>query len=135
MTGTLAGTPLDFSTPTAIGARINDVNEQLKNGSGYDHNFVLDQHDINTPIATITGDKSGIKMQIFTTEPGLQFYSGNFMAGKTAMHGGATDDYRTGFAAETQHYPDSPNKPQFPSTELKPGETYKTMTIYKFSTK
>jgi len=131
----VAGTPFDFTKPATIGSRIGDQNEQLKNGSGYDHNFVLDQHDISTPVATITGDKSGIEMQIFTTEPGLQFYSGNFMSGKAVMHGGAKDDYRTGFAVETQHYPDSPNKPQFPSTELKPGETYKTVTIYKFSAK
>ncbi|HZY40261.1 MAG TPA: aldose epimerase family protein [Mucilaginibacter sp.] len=131
----VAGTPFDFTKPVSIGSRIGEQNEQLKNGGGYDHNFVLDQHDINSPIAIITGDKSRIEMQIFTTEPGLQFYSGNFMSGKTAMHGGATDDYRTGFAVETQHYPDSPNKPQFPSTELKPGETYKTVTIYKFLAK
>jgi len=129
----VAGTPFDFSTPTAIGARINANDEQLKNGKGYDHNFVLDKHDITTPIATITGDKSGIEMQIFTEEPGIQFYSGNFMGGTNTILGGEKDDYRTGFAMETQHFPDSPNKPQFPTTELKPGETYKTVTIYKFS--
>jgi aldose 1-epimerase len=131
----VAGTPFDFTKPATIGSRINDNNGQLKNGKGYDHNFVLDKHDLTTPIATITGDKTGIEMQIFTTEPGLQFYSGNFMAGATTMHGGGKNDYRTGFAVETQHYPDSPNKPQFPSTELKPGEVYKTVTIYKFSAK
>jgi aldose 1-epimerase len=131
----VAGTPFDFTKPATIGSRINDKNEQLKNGTGYDHNFVLDKHDITTPIATVTGDKSGIEMQVFTTEPGLQFYSGNFMKGGNTMHGGAKDDLRTAFAMETQHYPDSPNKPQFPSTELKPGETYKTVTIYKFSAK
>lgn len=132
---TVSGTPFDFTKPTTIGSRINDKNDQLKDGGGYDHNFVLDKHDINTPIATVTGDKSGIVMQIFTDEPGLQFYSGNFMKGGNTMHGGAKDDYRTGFAMETQHFPDSPNKPQFPSTELKPGETYKTVTIYRFSVK
>ena len=131
----VAGTPFDFTKPAAIGSRINDKNEQLKNGTGYDHNFVLDKHDLATPIATATGDKSGIEMQVFTTEPGLQFYSGNFMKGGNTMHGGAKDELRTAFAMETQHYPDSPNKPQFPSTELKPGETYKTVTIYKFSAK
>jgi len=131
----VAGTPFDFSKPAGIGSRINDKNEQLKNGTGYDHNFVLDKHDLNTPVATVTGDKSGIEMQVFTTEPGLQFYSGNFMKGGNTIHGGAKDEQRTAFAMETQHYPDSPNKPQFPSTELKPGETYKTVTIYKFSVK
>jgi aldose 1-epimerase len=128
----VAGTPFDFKKPTAIGARINDQNEQLKFGKGYDHNFVLNKHDINTPIATVTGDKSGIKMEVYTTEPGVQFYSGNFMAGGNTLAGGAKDDHRTALALETQHYPDSPNKPQFPTTELKPGETYKSETIYKF---
>lgn len=131
----VAGTPFDFTKPETIGARINENNIQLKNGSGYDHNFVLDKHDINTPVATVVGDKSGIEMQIFTTEPGLQFYSGNFMKGAHTMHGGAKDDYRSGFAMETQHYPDSPNEPKFPSTELKPGQVYQTQTIYKFSVK
>lgn len=129
----VAGTPFDFGKPTGIGTRIDTTDVQLKNGKGYDHNFVLDKHDITTPVATVTGDKSGIKMEIFTTEPGLQFYSGNFMDGSNTIHGGQKDDHRTGFAMETQHYPDSPNRPQFPSTELKPGETYKTQTIYKFS--
>jgi aldose 1-epimerase len=128
-----AGTPFDFSKPTTIGSRINDNDEQLKNGKGYDHNFVLDKHDIATQVATVIGDKSGIKLEVFTTEPGLQFYSGNFMNGGNTMLGGKTDDHRTGFAMETQHFPDSPNQPQFPSTVLKPGETYKTVTIYKFS--
>jgi aldose 1-epimerase len=126
------GTPLDFSTPTTIGARINDVNEQLKNGKGYDHNFVLNKHDITQSIATVKGDKTGIVMEIYTEEPALQFYSGNFMQGKNVMKYGEKDDYRTAFAMETQHYPDSPNESQFPSTILKPGQTYKTQSIYKF---
>ncbi|SHM16016.1 aldose epimerase family protein [Mucilaginibacter sp. OK098] len=129
----VAGTPFDFSAPTAIGSRIEVKDDQLKNGKGYDHNFVLDKHDITTSIATVTGDLSGIKMEIFTTEPGLQFYSGNFMDGSNTLWGGKKDEHRTGFAMETQHFPDSPNQPQFPSTELKPGETYKTQTSYKFS--
>jgi aldose 1-epimerase len=129
----VAGTPFDFTKPATIGSRINAADEQIKNGSGYDHNFVLDKHDINTAIGIITGDQSAIKMEIFTTEPGLQFYSGNFMKGGNTMLGGKKDDYRTGFAMETQHYPDSPNQPSFPSTVLKPGEIYKTVTIYKFS--
>ncbi|MDF2433314.1 MAG: aldose 1-epimerase [Mucilaginibacter sp.] len=131
----VAGTPFDFTQPATIGSRINTADEQLDNGKGYDHNYVLDKHDINTPICTVTGDKSGVKMEIFTTEPGIQFYSGNFMNGTNTMLGGRKDEHRTGLALETQHYPDSPNKPQFPSTELKPGEIYKTQTIYKFSIK
>ncbi|HEY2582612.1 MAG TPA: aldose epimerase family protein [Mucilaginibacter sp.] len=131
----VAGTPFDFTKPAEIGERINDNNEQLKNGQGYDHNYVLDKHDLNTPIATVTGDKSGIKMEIFTEEPGIQFYSGNFMSGTNIMLGGKKDDKRTAFAMETQHYPDSPNQSQFPSTVLRPGAVYKTITIYKFLTK
>lgn len=127
------GTPFDFTKPTTIGQRINDNNVQLKDGKGYDHNFVLNKHDITTPIATVIGDKSGIKMEVFTEEPGLQFYSGNFMQAKNAMKRGIKDEFRTSFAMETQHYPDSPNQPQFPSTELKPGQTYKTQSLYKFS--
>ena len=130
----VAGTPFDFTKAATIGSRINTAtDEQLKNGKGYDHNFVLDKHDINTPIATVIGDQSGIKMEIFTTEPGIQFYSGNFMDGSNTMWGGKKDEHRTALALETQHFPDSPNQPQFPTTELKPGETYKTVTIYKFS--
>ncbi|MDB5131148.1 MAG: mro 1 [Mucilaginibacter sp.] len=128
----VAGTPFDFTKPATIGRRIDNDDEQLKRGKGYDHNFVLDKHDINTPIAAVTGDQSGIKMEIFTTEPGLQFYSGNFMSGDHTMLGGKKDVHRTGFAMETQHFPDSPNQPQFPSTVLKPGEVYKSVTIYKF---
>ena len=129
------GTPLDFTTPTTIGARINNVNEQLKNGKGYDHNFVLNKHDIIQPIATVKGDKTGIVMEVYTEEPAMQFYSGNFMQGKNIMKYGEKDDYRTAFAMETQHYPDSPNQPQFPSTVLKPGQVYETKSIYKFKTK
>lgn len=127
------GTPFDFTKPETIGKRINDNNIQLKDGKGYDHNFVLNKHDIKTPIATVIGDKSGIKMEVFTEEPGLQFYSGNFMQAKNVMKRGLKDEFRTSFAMETQHYPDSPNQPQFPSTELKPGQTYKTQSLYKFS--
>jgi aldose 1-epimerase len=129
------GTPFDFATPTTIGARINDVNEQLKNGKGYDHNFVLDKHDMTQAVAIVKGDKTGVVMEIYTEEPALQFYSGNFMQGKNTMKYGEKDDYRTAFAMETQHYPDSPNQPQFPSTVLKPGQVYKTQSIYKFKTK
>ena len=133
---TVKGTPFDFTTPTEIGKRIDtNSNAQLKNGKGYDHNFVLNQNKnpgLNHA-ATITGDQSGIRMDIYTEEPGLQFYSGNFMQSKNVMKGGKKDDFRTAFALETQHFPDSPNEPAFPSTILKPGEKYQTESIYKFS--
>ncbi|TFF39592.1 aldose epimerase family protein [Mucilaginibacter psychrotolerans] len=129
------GTPFDFTTATAIGERIEQDNIQLKDGKGYDHNYVLNKHDISTPIATVVGDKSGIKMEVFTEEPGMQFYTGNFMNGSNSLKGGTPDAHRTAFAMETQHFPDSPNEPSFPTTVLKPGAVYKTQTIYKFSVK
>lgn len=126
-------TPFDFRHPETIGARINQDNTQLKDGKGYDHNFVLNKHDDPLkPVAIAIGDKTGIEMGVFTQEPGLQFYSGNFMQSKNSMKYGNKDDFRTAFAMETQHFPDSPNQPSFPSTVLKPGETYKTATEYKF---
>lgn len=124
-------TAFDFSRATAIGARVNDNNIQLTNGKGYDHNFVLNPHSRSTPIAKVTGDKSGILMQVYTDEPGLQFYSGNFMQSKNKMRKGQ-DDFRTAFCLETQHFPDSPNQPSFPSTVLKPGEVYQSHSIYQF---
>ena len=133
----VANTPFDFSQPTTIGARINQDNQQLKNGKGYDHNFVLNgtkEMGMNHA-AMVKGDKSGIIMNVYTQEPGLQFYSGNFMQSKNTIKNGAKDDFRTAFCLETQHFPDSPNHPNFPSTELKPGDTYKTESIYKFSIK
>jgi len=126
------GTPFDFRTPEAIGSRIEDDNQQLKNGKGYDHNYVLNQHSPDQPVCTVKGDKSGIVMEIYTDQPGLQFYSGNFMQSKNTMKHGKKDDFRTAFALETQHFPDSPNQPSFPSTVLKPGENYHTVSIYKF---
>jgi len=130
------GTPFDFTTPTEIGKRIDTNNNvELKNGKGYDHNFVLNQNENEklNHAATVTGDKSGIQMDVFTEEPGLQFYSGNFMQGQNVMKEGKKDDFRTAFALETQHFPNSPNQPSFPTTILKPGEKYHTETIYKFS--
>jgi aldose 1-epimerase len=132
----VAGTPFDFTKLTAIGSRIDTVNnEQLKFGKGYDHNFVLaDQKSSDLRhAATVVGDQSGIVMEIYTQEPGLQFYGGNFMQSKNTFKGGSKDDFRTAFCLETQHFPDSPNQPQFPSTVLKPGQTYKTRSVYKFS--
>jgi len=128
-------TPFDFTNPETIGKRIDDKNDQLTAGKGYDHNFVLNgtKGMGMTHAATVKGDKSGIVMDIYTQEPGLQFYSGNFMQSKNVFKGGSKDDFRTALALETQHFPDSPNQPSFPSTVLKPGETYKTSSIYKFS--
>ncbi len=129
------GTPFDFRNATAIGARVMDsANKQLKNGAGYDHNFVLRDASKNMKhAATISGDKSGITMSVYTQEPGLQFYGGNFMQGKNIFKSGATDEFRTAFCLETQHFPDSPNQPQFPSTVLEPGQTYQTSSLYRFS--
>lgn len=134
----VANTPFDFRIPTTIGARINDTtNTQLKYGKGYDHNFVLNKNngDSLTKAAEVAGDKSGIVMDVFTREPGIQFYGGNFMNGSHKLKSGKTDDHRTAFCLETQHYPDSPNQPNFPSTILEPGKVYKTTTVYAFSVK
>lgn len=131
----VSGTPFDFTTPKTIGEAIETDDEQLKFGKGYDHNFVIDKHAADEPVAIVNGDKSGVVMEVYTDQPGLQFYSGNFMQGKNKMKGNQTDDFRTAFALETQHFPDSPNQPSFPSTVLKPGATYHTETIYKFSVK
>lgn len=133
----VAGTPFDFTKPTTIGARINDNNEQLKNGKGYDHNFVLNGSAVNGMIhaATVVGERSGIVMDVYTQEPGLQIYSGNFMGAKNTFKSGVKDDFRTAFAMETQHFPDAPNQPSFPSTVLDPGKTYHTVSVYRFSTK
>jgi aldose 1-epimerase len=129
------GTPFDFTSAKTIGERIGADNQQLKNGKGYDHNWVLNKHSAGDVIAKVTGDKSGIVMEVSTDEPGLQFYSGNAMKGKNTMKGGHKDDFQTAFAMETQHFPDSPNQPSFPTTELKPGQTYATTSTYKFSVK
>lgn len=130
------GTPFDFNEPTLVGKRINDVaDEQIKNGGGYDHCWVISGADKSLSLfATVKDPESGRFMEVYTTEPAVQFYSGNFLDG-TLTGKGATYGKRFGLCLETEHYPDSPNQPQFPSTELKPGETYKTSTEYKFSVK
>ncbi|MFV5686055.1 aldose epimerase family protein [Flavobacterium sp. GB2R13] len=131
----VAQTPFDFLETHTIGERIQANNEQLKFGKGYDHNYVLNgtiKNGINHA-ATITGDKSGISMGIYTAEPGIQFYSGNFMQGQNTFKSGAKDDFRTAFALETQHFPDAPNQPNFPSITLKPGKKYQTVSYYQFS--
>jgi aldose 1-epimerase len=129
------GTPFDFTEPTAIGARIDQDDEQLRFGLGYDHNFVLNREGEGLQLAArVRENTSGRVMEVYTTEPGIQFYSGNFLDGTLANRVGGTYDYRTGFCLETQHFPDSPNQPGFPSTILRPGETYTTRTSYVFST-
>ena len=133
---TVSTTPFDFRKPTLIGKGLDENNAQIKNGKGYDHNFVLNKNGgagLNTA-AIVTGDKSGIVMEVFTEEPGIQFYGGNFMQSKNTIRGGGKDDFRTAFCLETQHFPDSPNQPSFPITVLEPGKIYKTSTVYRFST-
>ncbi|HTC00049.1 MAG TPA: aldose epimerase family protein [Ferruginibacter sp.] len=136
-TGNIAAvkdTPFDFRQPKKIGEHINDNDPQLKYGNGYDHNFVLNKKNSELALAASTkGDTSKIQMDVFTTEPGLQLYSGNFMDGKNILTNGSADDRRTAFCLETQHFPDSPNKESFPSTILRPGDTYQSSTVFRFS--
>jgi aldose 1-epimerase len=130
----VAGTPFDFTKPTAIGARIEQNDEQLKLGKGYDHNFVLDRSGAGLSLAARVEEPStGRVLEVETTEPGIQFYTGNFLDGTLKGKGGKVYPVRSALCLETQHYPDSPNKPSFPSTVLKPGQTYKTTTVFRFS--
>jgi aldose 1-epimerase len=131
----VAGTPFDFTKSTAIGARINDPkDQQIAFGGGYDHNWVLDRTAEGMFLAARVFDpKSGRVMEVSTMEPGLQFYTGNFLNGTIQGKGGVTYAKRSAFCMETQHFPDSPNKPQFPSVVLEPGKTYHTATAYRFS--
>jgi aldose 1-epimerase len=131
----VAGTPFDFTQATAIGERIDQDNEQLRFGGGYDHNFVLDKEEPGalTLAATVAAPQTGIKMEVFTTEPGIQFYSGNFLDGSIRGKGGLAYKKRSAFCLETQHFPDSPNQVNFPSTVLTPKETYTHSCVYKFS--
>lgn len=130
-------TPFDFTSRHTIGERIEMKDEQLKFGKGYDHNYVLSEAKNKELIhaATIAGDVSGITLDIYTEEPGIQFYSGNFMQGKNVFKSGAKDDFRTAFALETQHFPDAPNQPKFAPIILKKGQKYHTISLYKFSIK
>jgi aldose 1-epimerase len=130
------GTPFDFRKPVKIGARIQMEDDQLKKGRGYDHNWVLNGWDGTLQIVAAAFDSSsGRLMEVLTTEPGMQFYSGNFLDGTITGKAGIVYRKRAGFCLETQHYPDSPNHANFPSTVLRPGETYKTATVYRFSVK
>ena len=130
------GTPLDFRKPTAIGARIHETNDdQIKFANGYDHNFVLNKQSGEfRQAAMVVEPESGRVMEVWTTAPGMQFYTGNFLDGTLTGKGGWVYKFRDAFCFEPQHFPDSPNHPNFPTTELKPGETYKNMIVYKFST-
>ena len=130
------GTPMDFRQPTKVGARINDDYEQLKLGRGYDHNFVLNKHQELIPkIASVYDSSSGRFMEMRTDQPGVQFYTGNFLDGTVMGKNGIKYQFRTGLCLEAQHFPDSPNKPNFPSVVIKPGQVYRQTTIYKFSVK
>ena len=135
-TGELAsveGTPFDFRTSTPIGARINSSHEQLKRGLGYDHNFVVKREATAVARAARVFDPlTGRTLEITTTEPGIQFYSGNFLDGKLTGKGGRVYGHRSGFCLETQHYPDSPNHPTFPTTTLRPGVEYRSKTVFTF---
>jgi len=130
-------TPMDFTKPTRIGARIDEDDEQLRHGKGYDHNWVLNKEKPGemSLAARVYEPTSGRIMEVYTTEPGIQFYAGNFLDGSNVGKGGRVYNHRFGFCLETQHFPDSPNHPNFPSTILRPGERYHTKTVYRFRAK
>jgi aldose 1-epimerase len=129
----VAGTPFDFRKPTVIGARIEHDDEQLKLGHGYDHNFMLNKRGKGVELAArVVEPRTGRVLEVLTSEPGVQFYTGNFLDGVRGK-GGKEYRRRSAFCLETQHFPDSPNHPKFPTTELKAGEKYHSTTIYKFS--
>jgi aldose 1-epimerase len=133
----VAGTPFDFTSPHAIGERIDEDDEQLRLGLGYDHNYVLDRppgaEGTLVPAARVTDPGSGRVLEVDTTEPGLQLYSANQLDGTLTGPGGVAYGPRAGLCLETQHFPDSPNQPGFPSTVLRPGETYRSATVYRFA--
>jgi aldose 1-epimerase len=135
-TGQLApveGTPFDFRQPLPIGARIDQPHPQIKNGQGYDHNWVLNKKGNELSLAArVTEPTSGRTLEVMTTEPGVQFYAGNFLDGKLTGKSGRPYPRRSGFCLETQHYPDSPNQPNFPSTIARPGQEYRTRTVFAF---
>jgi aldose 1-epimerase len=132
----VAGTPFDFRKPTEVGARINDDNDQLKKGHGYDHNWVLDSGGGKfAEAAEVYEPNSGRVLQVLTDQPGVQFYTGNFLNGSITGKDGKVYGHRAALCLETQHFPDSPNHPKFPTTELKPGQRYHTATVFRFSTR
>jgi aldose 1-epimerase len=133
---TVDGTPFDFRKPTPIGARIGSEHTQMQFGRGYDHNWVLARSGGGlSPAAELYDPKTGRTLQVSTTEPGLQFYSGNFLDGTLTGKGGQVYKHRSGLCLETQRFPDSPNKPNFPTTVLRPGETYRTQTVFAAGTR
>jgi aldose 1-epimerase len=126
-------TPFDFRRAQTIGSRIHQQDSQLIIGRGYDHTFVINGTGNELrKAATATGDRTGICMDVYTTEPGMQLYTGNFMLGRNRLKSGAMDKFRTAFCLETQHYPDSPNQPAFPKTVLEPGKVFRSTTVYQF---
>jgi aldose 1-epimerase len=130
----VAGTPLDFRQPVAIGARITDAHEQIDRGGGYDHNFVVrGMSGRLRPAARVHELSTGRILEVHTTEPGVQFYTGNFLDGTITGKGGRRYGHRSGFCLETQHFPDSPNQPNFPSAVLKAGEWYRSSTVFRFT--
>ncbi len=132
--GSVEGTPFDFRTPTKVGARVNDDNIILKNGLGYDHNWVLDKDSTELSFASsVSEETTGRKLEVYTTEPGIQFYGGNFMDGTVKGKSGRTYVYRGALIFEPQHYPDSPNHDNFPTTVLEPGDKYYHKSVFKFS--
>jgi aldose 1-epimerase len=131
----VSGTPFDFTTRKRIGLEIEADDEQVHNGNGYDHNWVLaTAGDLATPAARLEDDATGIALTVYTTEPGIQVYSGNFLDGTLQGKNGIVYQQRTGICLETQKYPDTPNKPQWPSATLRPGETYQSFTTFQFTT-
>lgn len=130
----VAGTPFDFRQATRIGARIDAADEQIRRGGGYDHNFVLDRKSANKleEVAEVHEPISGRWLRVLSTEPGVQFYTGNFLDGKIQGKGKQAYGRRKAFCLETQHYPDSPNQPKFPSTVLRPKESYRSTTVFQF---
>jgi len=128
----VAGTPFDFRNSATIGSRINDHHDQLKIGHGYDHHFVLNPHASRTPVARIRGDKSGITMEVFTDQPGLHFYSGNFIRGKVKRKADEFDYYHSFFAVRIRHYNDLTTQPGFPMTMLRPGQVYRSVCCFQF---
>jgi aldose 1-epimerase len=131
----VSGTPFDFVVPRRIGSRIGDADEQLLLAGGYDHNWVLDgPTEARRPVARVCSPSTGRTLEVSTTEPGLQFYTGNSLSARSVRKEGASYGPRSGFCLEPQHFPDSPNHPGFPSTILRRGELYRSTTVYRFST-
>jgi len=128
------GTPFDFRAPRRIGDRIDQKNEQLKLSIGYDQNFVINGDPSSVRLAARAVDpQSGRTLEVLTTQPGMQFYTGNHLTGEVVGKGGAVYGFRSGFCLETQHFPDSPHHPNFPTTVLQPGEVFRSTTIFRFS--